>query len=277
MQAGWQSPPRAQAAIAAAAGISCPLVGPSAESRRGFLVKQTPLGARRFQLTPRSFQGDHFAVVSAEVFQVQPSVSHSLAAWDTEETLFIGARALHVKKTLFFFPKFFFSIAPELVVLFPKQMHSVRWVGTLTVPGAAGSGMVWEKGSQGGCTGLGWGWHHSPKAVGPLWQHRHQCLGCMWSPTAGHSHKTLVESFLWDFGGTGTSGFASPSLERGAAVSHLSHLVSHFTLSQTILFFGTNPAPIWGDTVLPCTAQPSHPPPAFRGSLQAQSREPRAG
>lgn len=44
-QTGQQSPPWAQASIALAAGISCPLVGPSVENRRGFLVKQTPLGA----------------------------------------------------------------------------------------------------------------------------------------------------------------------------------------------------------------------------------------
>lgn len=103
LQAGWQSPPQAQANITLAAGISCPLVGPSAENRRGFLVKQTLLGAHCFQLTRCSFEGDHFAVVSTEVFQVRPSVSHSLAAWDMEEILFIGARALHVRKTPFFF------------------------------------------------------------------------------------------------------------------------------------------------------------------------------
>lgn len=57
---------------------------------------------------------------------------------------------------LLFFPNFF-SIAPELVVLFPKQMHSKRWVGALAVPGAVGSGMVWEKGSQGGVYGAGRG------------------------------------------------------------------------------------------------------------------------
>lgn len=102
LQAGWQSPPQAQAAITLAAGISCPLVGPSDENRRGFLVKQTRLGARCFQLTHCSFEGDHFAVVSTEVFQVRPSVFHSLAAWDMEEILFIGARALHVRKTPFF-------------------------------------------------------------------------------------------------------------------------------------------------------------------------------
>lgn len=90
-------------------------------------------------------------------------------------------------------------------MLFPKQMHCKHWVGALAVPGAVGSGMVWEKGSQ------GWvrGWHHSPKVVSLLWQHRHQRLGCKWGPTAGHTCKILVESLLRDFGDTGTSGFAS--------------------------------------------------------------------
>lgn len=70
-------------------------------------MKQTPLRARHFQLTPCSFEGDHSAVVSSEVFQVRPSVSHSLAAWDMEEILFMGARALHVRKTPFFPLNFF--------------------------------------------------------------------------------------------------------------------------------------------------------------------------
>lgn len=42
-------------------------------------------------------------------------------------------------------------------MLFPKQMHSKRWVGALAVPGAVGSGMVREKGSQGGVYGAGCG------------------------------------------------------------------------------------------------------------------------
>lgn len=121
-------------------------------------------------------------------------------------------------------------------MLFPKQMHSERWVGALMVPGAVGSGMVWEKGSQGGVQDWGQGWHHSPKELSPLWQHRHQCLECRWGATGG-AHKILLESLHWDFGGT--SGFASPSLE-----GRVPRLVGHFTLSQAIQFLGPLPSPI---------------------------------
>lgn len=42
-------------------------------------------------------------------------------------------------------------------MLFPEQMHSKHWVGSLTVPGAVGSGMVWEKDSQKGMYRAGGG------------------------------------------------------------------------------------------------------------------------
>ena len=88
--------------------LPCPLAGPSAEKKKKRLrcnaesAGGSPFPSRSLAVC---LKGDNFAVASAEVFQVRPSASHSLAAWDTEEILFIGARPLHVRRAFFlFFP-----------------------------------------------------------------------------------------------------------------------------------------------------------------------------
>lgn len=60
-------------------------------------------------------------------------------------------------------------------------------------------------------------------------------------------------------------------------MSHLPHLVGHFTLSQALQFVGPLPFLIllsYGEQLcIPAWQhlKPSHPPAAFRSSLQAQS------
>ena len=121
----------------------------------GFAATQNPLEASPLpsRLLALRWTRDHFAAASVEVFQVRPSASHSLAAWDTEEILFIGARPLHVRRAFFFPPLIFFLyfLAPlsSWERLFPKQMRS-RAVGRYrdvvcsgtTSKGATGLGAV---------------------------------------------------------------------------------------------------------------------------------------
>lgn len=80
-------------------------------------------------------------VASVEVFQVRPSASHSRAAWDAEETLFLGARPLPGRRAFFFFPlNFIFSLE--------QSEHAAEcWVGTSVRADAACSGTAQEKGS----------------------------------------------------------------------------------------------------------------------------------
>lgn len=143
-------------------------------------------------------------------------------------------------------------------------MHSERWVGALTVPGAVGSGVVWEKGSQGGCTGLGAGLASltqggepslAAQAPVPGVQVRCHNRAQPQNPVGVPSLGLWRHRDLW---------LCIPvHLGEGATFSWSLHPFSGHTIFGTTAI--PNPAPIWGATVLPCTAaaRPSHPPPAL--------------